>query len=138
MNFIIENEHDLIKKVFDELGEKLKAPFRVGLIGDLGAGKTTLVQGLLKKLGVSEPVTSPTFTICKSYETPSANFQHLDLYRYSKPSNAKEIEEYIEDDKFITFVEWPENIDYPLNKYNAIIKIKNISESGREVEIICN
>ena len=138
MNFTAENEKDLVDNVFEALEGNFKAPFKVALIGDLGAGKTTLVKGILKKLGVDEPVTSPTFTICKIYKTNSANFQHLDLYRYSKDVDAKEIEEYIEDDKFVTFVEWPENIRYSLDNYDTIIKINNIDQSKREVEIICN
>ena len=137
-HFIAESEEELVEKVYVELKDKIKAPFRVALIGDLGAGKTTLVSGLLKKLGVSEPITSPTFTICKQYQNNSAKFQHLDLYRYSKGSDSREIEEYINDPECISFVEWPENIALELSNYDVCIKLANVSQTARKVEIECN
>ncbi len=137
-HFIAESENDLISKVYAELEGKLKAPFRVALIGDLGAGKTTLVSGLLKKLGVVEPVTSPTFTICKQYQNDSVKFQHLDLYRYSKDDDSREIEEYVNDPEYISFVEWPENIAFNLSNYDARIRLSSVSASSRKVEIECN
>lgn len=138
MNFIVENEKQFIEQIYETLADKLKAPFRVGLIGDLGAGKTTLVKGLLHKYGVKESVTSPTFAICKSYSSSSAKFQHIDLYRFSKEADEREVTEYISDAKYITFVEWPEKINYSLKNYDVLIKIRALSENSREVEVIWN
>lgn len=137
-HFIAESEEELVEKVYEELRDKFKTPFRVALTGDLGAGKTTLVKGLLKKLGVADPVTSPTFIIRKNYQADSAKFQHLDLYRYSRDIDSREIEEYINDPEYISFIEWPENIGLSLSSYDAQIKLKSISDSAREVEIECD
>ena len=77
------------------------------LRGDLGAGKTTLVRGACRSLGIDEPVTSPTFTIGHLYEG-TATVAHLDLYRFDGLSNAEwgDLEPYF--DGTIAFVEWPE------------------------------
>ena len=77
--------------------------------GDLGAGKTTLVRGALRALGVTEPVTSPTFVVGLVYEGDSGRVAHLDLYRLSGLDDEDPglLEAYFGDD-VITFVEWPE------------------------------
>ncbi len=77
------------------------------LRGDLGAGKTTLVRGACRSLGIEEPVTSPTFTIGHLYYGTSV-VAHLDLYRFNGLGNAEwgDIESYF--DGTIAFVEWPE------------------------------
>ncbi len=79
----------------------------VGVSGELGAGKTTFVRGACRALGVTAPVTSPTFTIGHRYEAQT-DVSHLDLYRFSGVSPAEwgDLEPYFED--AIVFVEWPE------------------------------
>ena len=79
----------------------------VTVAGDLGAGKTTLVRGACRALGVSEPVTSPTFTIGHRY-TGDPDVTHLDLYRFTALSQEEwgDLEPYFEN--AIAFVEWPE------------------------------
>ena len=75
--------------------------------GELGAGKTTLVRGACRSLGIEEPVTSPTFTIGHLYHG-TATVAHLDLYRFVGLSAAEwgDLEPYF--DGTIAFVEWPE------------------------------
>ena len=77
------------------------------LRGELGSGKTTLVRGACRSLGIVEPVTSPTFTIGHLYHG-AATVAHLDLYRFVGFSAAEwgDLEPYFED--AIVFVEWPE------------------------------
>jgi tRNA threonylcarbamoyladenosine biosynthesis protein TsaE len=79
----------------------------VTVSGELGSGKTTFVRGACRALGVTAPVTSPTFTIGHRYPG-SVEVSHLDLYRFSGVSPAEwgDLEPYFED--AVVFVEWPE------------------------------
>ena len=76
--------------------------------GELGVGKTTFVRGACRALGITAPVTSPTFTIGHRYEGGSVVVSHLDLYRFTEVSAAEwaDLEPYFED--ALVFVEWPE------------------------------
>ena len=80
----------------------------VTVSGELGSGKTTLVRGACRALGVTEPVTSPTFTVGHRYEGRGTDVSHLDLYRFAGVSAAEwgDLEPYF--DGAVVFVEWPE------------------------------
>lgn len=89
------------------------------LQGDLGAGKTCLVQGLAGALGIEEPITSPTFALAQHYQGRLANGQstalvHLDLYRLEQPAAADELLAQEEEDALelgaLLAVEWPERL----------------------------
>jgi len=77
--------------------------------GELGAGKTTFVRGAARALGVTEPVTSPTFVVGHLYEAPRARVAHLDLYRLGGLDDEDPglLDPYFGPD-VVTFVEWPE------------------------------
>ena len=87
----------------------INAPFCCYLKGDLGVGKTTLVQYILKTLGINELVTSPTFTIVERY-TCGFDIFHIDLYRIDSPDELEytEILEMISSSS-VVFIEWAEN-----------------------------
>ena len=80
----------------------------VTVSGELGTGKTTFVRGACRALGITAPVTSPTFTIGHRYESRSIAVSHLDLYRFAQVSAAEwaDLETYFDD--ALVFVEWPE------------------------------
>jgi tRNA threonylcarbamoyladenosine biosynthesis protein TsaE len=90
------------------LAVRLEAGDVVTVSGELGVGKTTFVRGACRALGVTAPVTSPTFTIGHRYEGGSTVVSHLDLYRFTTVSAADwaDLEPYFED--ALVFVEWPE------------------------------
>ena len=89
------------------LARTLRAGDVVLVSGDLGAGKTTFVRGACRELGVTQPVTSPTFTIGHRYRG-RIDVSHLDLYRFAGVSSAEwgDLEPYFDD--AVCFVEWPE------------------------------
>lgn len=79
------------------------------LKGNLGAGKTTFTQFLLKELGSNDEVTSPTYSIVNEYETPDGMIYHFDLYRMNDVHEVFDIgmEEYLDKGK-LSIIEWPE------------------------------
>jgi tRNA threonylcarbamoyladenosine biosynthesis protein TsaE len=89
------------------LGERLTPGDVVTVSGELGTGKTTLVRGACRALGVTAPVTSPTFTIGHRYQG-QVPVSHLDLFRFSGLTSAEwgDLEPYFDD--AVAFVEWPE------------------------------
>lgn len=110
MEIIVANQADLTK-VAQTLVELIAEGYRVFLLrGDLGAGKTTLVQHLCKELGVTESVSSPTFSLVNEYTSPGYGLvYHMDLYRLDKSIDLVQIgfEEYL-DSGNICLIEWPD------------------------------
>jgi len=97
--------------------------------GPLGAGKTTLVRELLRDCGITEPITSPTFTYLNLYKNAQGQkFYHFDLYRLSNVNDflGAGFDEYLNDPEGICLIEWPEIIE-PL--------LKNIKEGACKIKI---
>ena len=106
----------------------------VTISGELGAGKTTFVRGAARALGVSGPVSSPTFTIGHRYEAPTP-VAHLDLYRIAglDPEEWGDLEPYF--DGTVAFVEWPEHGGDWLPEARAVVTLGHVDESHRRVRI---
>ena len=123
-----------------ELGRRyasdLAFPAVIELVGDVGAGKTTFVRGLAEGLGVKEPVTSPSFTISKTYALPEGGrLVHYDFYRLPEPGlMADDLAENLADEKNVVVIEWGESVNDLLPKKHSRVEIK-YSEEGREVNL---
>lgn len=89
----------------------------IGLRGDLGVGKTVFTQGVAAGLGITEPVSSPTFTIVQTYEEGRLPLYHFDVYRIGDPGEMDELgyEEYFYGDG-VTIIEWASLIEELLPK----------------------
>jgi tRNA threonylcarbamoyladenosine biosynthesis protein TsaE len=122
----------------EELGARLAAQLDpgdvVGITGELGAGKTTLVRGAARALGVTSPVASPTFTIGHRHQgrVPVA---HLDLYRLDglDEEGWADLESYF--DGTIAFVEWPERAAGWLPPLRAAVTMSHLDETSRSIRI---
>ena len=131
--FHIEKIEDW-QKVVDEILPNLQHNILL-LKGNLGAGKTTFSQFLLKKLGSSDEVSSPTYAIVNEYNSPKGKVFHFDLYRLKKIEEAYDfgIEEYL-DNAFLCIIEWPEIYEEELaDLSNHEMKITNHGDY-REVD----
>lgn len=110
MKELISCSEEQTIQIGEDIGSRLTPGSVVALKGSLGAGKTTLVKGIARSLGITEPVTSPSFTIIQQYcgELP---LYHMDLYRIDSPEEFDLLgaEEYLYD-QGITVIEWGEKI----------------------------
>ena len=105
------------------------------LNGDLGAGKTTFVKHVAKKLGVKDEVTSPTFTIMKEYQGKRYKLYHFDMYRLDDgdESTGFGFDDYImkKDYNAIIFIEWSERVKELLNDKFIVVDIKRVDDEKR-------
>ena len=118
----------------------LKGPTVLALEGELGAGKTTFVQGIAEQLGIEKRVLSPTFVFLRSYglkNTKFKKFHHFDLYRCRSLEDVKSIgfEEVLGDEDSLVVIEWPEVARTLLPTNTRWIKISKIGENEREIEV---
>ncbi len=90
----------------------LQAPAVVGISGELGTGKTTLVRAIARALGVRASVTSPTFALVHRYDGDGVAVYHVDAYRLKSPAEAADLgfDEMLRDAQAVVLVEWPERL----------------------------
>ena len=117
------------------LGKRLDAEAKPGdvytLVGDLGVGKTVFTQGIAEGLGITEPVSSPTFTIVQVYEEGRMPFYHFDVYRIGDIEEMDEIgyEDYFYGDG-LCMIEWANLIDEILPERRSEVTIEKDLEMG--------
>lgn len=105
------------------------------LVGDLGAGKTAFVQGFAAALGVTAPVTSPTFTLANRYEGRMV-VNHLDVYRFDCPEEVSDLDlpEILDDG--VTLVEWGDTISAALGSEHLSVTIRfGEGDADRRIEL---
>ena len=127
----LENE-EKTREIGSKLGELLTPKSVICLIGDLGAGKTTMTQSLARALGVDDYITSPTFTIVNEYEGKMPLY-HFDVYRIGSSEEMYDIgfDEYIDGDG-VCIIEWANLIEDILPDEYLYIEM-NYKETGREM-----
>lgn len=131
----IKNEAEMIK-FGEDFAKNLTFPAVIELIGDVGAGKTTFTRGLAKGLGVSEPITSPSFTLSKRYNFPGGELVHYDFYRLNDPGIMRdEIAETLSAPNTVTVVEWGGDVADLLPKTKHRLEITLREDGSREVKL---
>jgi tRNA threonylcarbamoyladenosine biosynthesis protein TsaE len=122
----------------ESLGRLMASHMPAGLTcylqGELGSGKTTLVRGLLRGLGHTGAVKSPTFTLVEPYEFANYSLYHFDLYRLSDPDELEYLglRDYFRDDS-ICLVEWPEKGGRILPRPDVLIQLTYL-DHGRDLK----
>jgi tRNA threonylcarbamoyladenosine biosynthesis protein TsaE len=123
----------------EALGARLAADLGPGDVvlvsGELGTGKTTLIRGACRALGVSEPVTSPTFTVGQRYRG-RVPVSHLDLFRLDDldAEDPGLLEDYLGPDA-VAFIEWPAGAESRLERISRRIEIRHAGGNNREIEV---
>jgi len=117
------------------LAAGLRAGMIVTLAGELGAGKTTLVRGMLRGLGWTDSVKSPSFALVEHYQISSLYFYHFDLYRFNDPIewDVAGFAEYFRPDA-ICVIEWPERIADRLPRAD-VASVLAYAPTGRTLEL---
>lgn len=124
------------QQVAAELAAGLTPPVIVILAGDLGAGKTCFVQGAARALGVTSPVTSPTFVITREYRGHALRVIHADAYRLDSLAEVEDLggEELLCDDA-LSFVEWGDAVVDALPDASVVVTIDATSDTDRRITI---
>ena len=127
------------EKETKELGHKLAKILPngsvVALLGDLGAGKTTLVRGVAEALNIKEIVQSPTFNIMKIYLKGDRPLIHIDAYRLADINTDIGLDEYIGYETGLTMIEWPMYIEKLLPKETVYVELLHDSGDKRLIKI---
>ncbi|OGF25464.1 tRNA (adenosine(37)-N6)-threonylcarbamoyltransferase complex ATPase subunit type 1 TsaE [Candidatus Falkowbacteria bacterium RIFOXYB2_FULL_34_18] len=130
------------KETFDfskKYAKNLRGGEIIGLLGNLGAGKTVFTKGLARGLGITHNISSPTFVIMKVYPVKIKSIKrlcHIDAYRLTGENDLAAIgaQEYFGDKNTITIIEWPEKIKKILPEKTKFIEIEHLNENERVVK----
>ncbi|MDY3052185.1 MAG: tRNA (adenosine(37)-N6)-threonylcarbamoyltransferase complex ATPase subunit type 1 TsaE [Ndongobacter sp.] len=125
------------KKFARHLAAALKPGDVFRLDGDLGAGKTTLVQWVSEARSVREAVVSPTFSLVRRYDSDLGTINHLDLYRIEDPQEIEELdyEELFYPEQGVTFIEWAQRAEEYLPSDIVCLNIDKCGDEAREITV---
>jgi tRNA threonylcarbamoyladenosine biosynthesis protein TsaE len=134
-NKIISNSSDETFSLAKELGNSIQKKTIVALYGNLGAGKTIFAKGIAAGLGITDDITSPTFSLLEVYES-NITLYHFDLYRIEDPNEFANLsfEDYWEGNG-ISVIEWAEIAEHILPQKRINVYIEYIDENRRSITI---
>lgn len=135
--FICKTTEDT-EKIGKNLAKYLPNGTVVCLIGDLAAGKTTLVKGVAKGLNILDKVLSPTFNIMKIYSDGDRPLVHIDAYRLEEANSNIGLDEFIGIESGLTFIEWPKFISELIDFNTSLIINFNVLNDTREITLSSN
>lgn len=133
----IMNE-EAMKQFGARLGSFLAGGETIELVGDVGAGKTTLTKGIATGMNISETVQSPSFTISRLYDAPNGlRLAHYDFYRLTDAGiMANDLEETANDASAVTIIEWADIVDNVLPEDRLRITIASPNEMTRSLTLV--
>lgn len=131
---IVTNSFEQTIKLGELIAQNSYQNLVITLSGDLGAGKTTLVKGIAKGLGIKEKVTSSTFNILKCYFIKPLPLYHIDAYRLNEGNKDIGLEEFIDGDG-VCVIEWPMYIQEMIPDEKLDIKITHLGNDNRNILI---
>lgn len=133
MEFISKTPEET-ERVGEELVMASGVPSLFCVFGELGSGKTTLIKGAAKYLGIKK-IRSPTFLYVFIYNLPNLNFYHIDLYRLKNKEewNFLGFDEYLDDKKGIVFIEWADRIREILPEKRTDVIFEILDEKTRKI-----
>ncbi len=136
----VEQTQQFAKEFLLSLNPQESEATIVGLYGNLGAGKTTFTQSVARELGITQPITSPTFVIEKIYEIKHNNFArliHIDAYRLEGGRELQNLnfEELVSNKNNLIFIEWPENVKDILPDNHIKLFCEFVDENSRKFEL---
>ena len=129
------NSEELTREIAEKYAKSINAPCVISLVGDLGAGKTTFAKGFALGMGITDTITSPTFTIMNEYEGGRMPLYHFDMYRINTYDDLYSTGFFDYVDTGVLIIEWSENIENALP--DEYIRIE-ISHGDSENERIIN
>lgn len=135
---VITHSEAETKKIAQTLAAKLKGGETIGLIGDLGAGKTAFVKGLAAGLGIKSRITSPTFVLMKVYKVKHKSikhFVHVDAYRVKKAEALQQIglDEYMRSKDAVVVIEWADLVKSILPSKKKIYTFAHTQSNSRVI-----
>ncbi len=136
MNVLIKSETEM-KSFGERLGARLRGGECIELVGDIGAGKTTLTKGIARALGIAEVVQSPTFTINRTYDGHRGlRLNHYDFYRLSDPGiMSEELAESLSESDSVVIIEWGDIVGTILPDDRLRITFASPSETDRTLTL---
>lgn len=135
MKLTVGSEKDM-KELGQKLASSLPSTAVIELIGDVGAGKTTLVKGIGAGLGIKETIQSPSYTIFCRYDSGSKSMHHYDFYRLNDPGIVSyDLEESLGSENTISVIEWSDHVKDVLPEKHITVTISTTGENERQVDI---